>query len=145
MLAVRPFRELRGCLHFCAATTLTCTASSVRFAWECIVGRREGALLTAGPVANMNLTRLNSNSGLYELTQSPSKADLTVHMRAEADTHNSSLAPHPITAVRASQGPARSQSSLPSDYQHYHHYQWRRLSMVDCTRRLAADSASGVT
>lgn len=22
--------------------TLTCTASSVRFAWECIVGRREG-------------------------------------------------------------------------------------------------------
>lgn len=40
----------------------------------------------AGPVANMNLTRLNSNPGLYGHTQPPSKAELTAHMREEAWT-----------------------------------------------------------
>lgn len=41
-------------------------------------GKKGGGCLTAGPVANMNLTRLNSNSGLYEHTRLPTKADLTV-------------------------------------------------------------------
>ena len=57
--------------------TQACTASSVRFAWEGIVGRRR--VLTAGPVANMNLTRLNAESGLHEGTLSPTRADLNAH------------------------------------------------------------------
>lgn len=36
----------------------------------------------------MNLTRLNWNSGLYEHTHSPTKADLTAQMRAEASTQH---------------------------------------------------------
>lgn len=40
MLAVPS--AIRGCPHFCVAKTLARTASSVRFAWECIEGGREG-------------------------------------------------------------------------------------------------------
>lgn len=114
--------------------TQACAASSVRFAWDCIVGRREGGLLTAGPVANMNLTRLNSKSGLYEHTRPPTKADLAVHMQAEAQEQHRPDVVRPTMAVRPSRPRHQSMPSslfpLPSDH---HRQQRRRLSLVDFT------------
>lgn len=127
-------RSPADALTCCAATTLTCTASSVRFAWECIVGRREGGLVDGRPGREHELDTPQLELGSVRThTQSPSKADLTVHMRAEADTQQqpTAVALHPITAVRP-QDRARNQSPLPSDH-HHRHYQRSRLSLVDCT------------
>ncbi|KAI7786750.1 hypothetical protein LA080_002220 [Diaporthe eres] len=77
----------------------------------------------------MNLTRLNSNSGLYEHTHSPTKADLTDQdASGSLDTTAHRCFTH---SRRSGHGdPAGKQSSLPSDH---HHHQRRRLSLVDFT------------
>lgn len=83
LYARRPFR------HSAAAVTsvlpnlrLRSQFGPLRMGLHC--GKKGEGLLTAGPVANMNMTRLNSGSGLYEHTRSPTRADLTPHMQAEA-------------------------------------------------------------
>lgn len=115
MYARRPFRH--------SADTLTCWPRNLsmhsqfgplRMGMHC--GRKRGGLLTAGPVANMNLTRLNSNSGLYEHTRPPTKADLTVDMPAEAQSRRPGLeAPRMeslLSVLRPPPGPAAARLSL---------------------------------
>lgn len=83
--ARRPFRHSADTLTSALPNlSLHSQFGPLRMGMHC--GKKGGGCLTAGPVANMNLTRLNSNSGLYEHTRSPTKADLTVQMRAEAWT-----------------------------------------------------------